>query len=202
MWLLITFITLWAISPGPVFVLTLHESRKHGAWSGIAIAAGAAATSVLMVLTALLIHATGFLAVLDSPSMVLVERFGAIGIIIMGVTAGYKCLTSTEQIPNSQTISTRSQISFVQGMCIMLTSIPHALLFYNVIMPQTVSPDAMFSSIVALGSLKVLMILGFHAGVAVAAAHSQKLGNRNRFQRPIEFGLASLLVAMGTNMLL
>ena len=68
-------------------------------------------------------------------------------------------------------------------------------------MPQTVSASNMFATIITLGSLKVLMIFGFHSGVAVMADRYQDLVNQNRFKKPVEVVLAVLLVAMGTNIL-
>ena len=53
MWLLITFIIIWAISPGPVAIMTLHESRKHGVMAGIAVSGGASLTALLMVVLGL-----------------------------------------------------------------------------------------------------------------------------------------------------
>ena len=129
MWLLITFITLWAIAPGPVFVLTINEARKYGSKAGIAISVGATATSVLMVIAALAIQTTGFLRFLESSRILFIEQIGAIGIILMGVLAGYKCLTCSDAMPTDGQVKSRSQIGFLQGMCMMATNIPQALIF-------------------------------------------------------------------------
>lgn len=92
MGLLITFITIWALSPGPVAVMTLHETRKHGFMAGVAVSGGAAMTSTLMVIAALLLHLTGFSSILELDEMIVIEQIGALGIIFMGIYAGYKSL--------------------------------------------------------------------------------------------------------------
>lgn len=202
MWLLVTFITLWAISPGPVCILTIQESRKQGARAGVAISAGAAVTATLMVVAALLIHLSGLTSVLDPSNMSIIEIIGAVGIILMGLYAGYKCLLAREQKSEASDVNTKNRASFFQGMAMMVTSIPHALLFYNVIMPQTVELADMTSTILALGSLKVLLIFGFHAIVALVAGYAQNWFSNNRFRTTLDFSLATLLVVMGVNILL
>lgn len=92
MWLLVTFIVIWALSPGPVTVLTLHKSRKNGLFSGIAVTSGATVTSLLMVIGGILLYSACFSTILASDNMILIERIGAIGIIIMGMLAAYKSL--------------------------------------------------------------------------------------------------------------
>ena len=140
MGILITFIIIWALSPGPVAVMTLHESRKSGLISGIAVSTGASLTAALMVIIALLIHIVGFTAILDSEGMIVIEQIGAIGIISMGLYAGYKSLWSTSNAIAKTSASTSNSLSFIQGMLVFATYIPQSLVFYNVILPQTVEP--------------------------------------------------------------
>ena len=201
MWLLITFIILWAVTPGPVFIMTIQETRKHGSRRGIALSSGATATSVIMVLIALLIHSTGFTTFDESSSMFLIERIGSIGIILMGLFAGYKCMFVKAAEPSEgEPICTRT--GFIKGMCLMATNIPQALLFYTVIMPQTVEASEMASTIIGLGSLKVIMIFGFHAIVAIVADRSKNFSGNKRTKTVFDFALAALIVGMGVNMLI
>ncbi len=201
MWLLITFITIWAIFPGPVVIMTVHETRKRGAMAGVLVAAGASLTAVFMVIAALLIHSTGYTEIADSALMVFVERAGAVGIILLGLYTGYRCLSNAHTDKVAVTHKP-TKAGFVQGMGVMATGTPEALLFYTVIVPQTVAETALISSLVALGALKVIMIFGFHAVVALMAARSTAAVRNVRFKKVLEFGMSLLLVLMGANVLI
>lgn len=201
MWLLITFIAIWALSPGPVAVMTLHETRKNGLMAGVAVSGGATLTASLMVLFGLLIHIAGFSAILDSDGMFVIERVGAFGIIFMGMYAGYKSLWTNGQEQTDNTIQP-NKLGFVQGMMVMATYIPQALIFYNMIVPQTVGTDAVVSTIVALGTLKVVLMFGWHSGIAFIAAHAQNWVDSNRFGKVLELSTACLIMLLGFNILI
>ncbi len=201
MWLLITFIIIWALSPGPVCFMTIQEARKHGPLAGVSVSAGATVTSILMILAGIIIYGAGFTAVLDSDGMLLIEKIGALGIISMGLYSGYKCLLNQSQGTSDKNVKTNNRFGFVQGMTVMATYIPQALLFYNVIVPQTVEPDAVFTAIIALGTLKVILIFGWHSGIAFLATRAQNLVRSPRFGRVLEVALASLIMVMGINIL-
>ncbi|MEL7434344.1 MAG: LysE family transporter, partial [Chloroflexota bacterium] len=144
MWLLITFITIWALSPGPVAVMTLHEARKKGTMAGVAVSAGATVTSALMVMMGLVVHLVGFSSILESDSTIIIERIGALSIIAMGMYAGYKSILSTFEQENSDVADVQpiGNFGFVQGMMVMATYIPQALVYYNLLIPQTLEPQA------------------------------------------------------------
>jgi threonine/homoserine/homoserine lactone efflux protein len=201
MWLLITFITVWALSPGPVAVLTLHESRKHGFMSGVAVSAGAGITAMLMVVMGLLIHVVGFTSILDSDGMIIIEQIGAIGIILMGVYAGYKSLWSTSSSSVESDSDAGSRLSFVQGMLVMATYIPQALVFYNMIIPKTVEPQSIITTIIFVGALKVAMIFGWHAGIAFVATRTQNWTSNNLFGKALEVTTACLIMVLGISIL-
>lgn len=201
MWLLITFITLWAITPGPVFIMTIQETRKHGLRAGVAISAGATLTSALMVIAALFIHLSGLSAALEASNMLIIEQVGAVGIILFGIYAGYKCFSVIRDEPDDDLPQNHTRGSFAQGVVLMMTSIPQALVFYNVIMPQTLELSKMTSTIMGLGTLKVPMIFGFHAGVALISGRSQSVFGNVRIKKGLDFSLALLLVGMGVNIL-
>ena len=201
MWLLITFIAIWALSPGPVVVMTLHEARAHGLKAGIAVSAGATLTAALMVIGGILVHTTGFSSILESNDMMLIERIGAFGIILMGLYAAYKSLwvrTSKESVH----INSNTRFGFFQGMAVMATYIPQALLFYGMIVPESIDTQAIIPSIIALGSLKVFLIFGWHAAVAVIATRAQNWVSSNRFVKLFEVATACLIVGLGINILI
>jgi len=201
MWLLITFITIWALSPGPVAVMTLHESRRNGLLAGIAVSGGATLTASLMVIMALLLHFAGFSTILESESMTFIEHIGAIGIILMGMYAGYKSLWAKgdeDKVNDKQSVT---KFGFVQGMMVMATYIPQALVYYNLIVPQTVEPQAVFGSIMMLGILKVVMIFVWHSGIAYVAVRTQHWTGSNRFGKIFEVATAGLIMMLGINIL-
>lgn len=201
MWLLISFIAIWALSPGPVAVITLHETRKHGLMAGVAVSGGATLTAMFMVIGALFIHAIGFSAILDSHGMIIIEQIGAFGIILMGIYAGYKSLwTTADETVRSNTNST-NKLGFVQGMMVMATYIPQALIYYTMIVPQTVEPDAIMPTIIALGTLKVVLIFGWHSAIAFIATHAQNWVGSNRFGKFFEISTACLIMGLGINIL-
>lgn len=201
MWLLITFIIIWAISPGPVVVMTLHEARKNGLMAGIAVSGGAALTAALMVIMALFLHMAGFSAILDLDGMMIIERIGALGIIGMGLYAGYKSLMPSDNTSKSD-VDSNARFGFVQGMMVMATYIPQALVYYNVVVPQTIDPESIMTTIILLGSLKVALIFGWHAAIAFMATRTQKLVNTNRFGKFFEVATACLIIGLGINILI
>lgn len=201
MWLLITFITIWALSPGPVAVMTLHETRKRGLMAGISVSAGAALTSALMVLSGLVIHMIGFSAILDSDGMLIIERIGAIAIISMGLYAGYKSLSTSDKKATTTDTEHNNKFGFVQGMMVMATYIPQALIYYNMIIPQTVEPDTVMTTIIALGTLKVVLIFAWHSIIALIANRSQNLVSNKRFGKFFEISTACLIMGLGLNIL-
>jgi len=202
MGMLITFIIIWALSPGPVAVVTLHESRKNGLMAGISVSAGAALTATLMVVFGLLIHIAGFSMIFDSDGMIIIEQIGAIGIILMGISAGYKSLWKMDNIATLNNIDTSTRLSFVQGMMVMATYIPQALVYYNLIIPETVEPQAITTSIILLGTLKVIMIFGWHSGIAFAATRTQNWTGNYRFGKFLEVATACLIMVLGISILI
>lgn len=202
MWLLISFIVIWAISPGPVAVMTLHEARKNGRIAGIAVVSGATLTAGLMVVMGLFLHIAGFSTILESDNMDLIEQVGAFGIISMGVYAGYKSLWANSTERTSNTPETNTNLGFVQGMMVMATYIPQALIFYTVIVPQTVEAQTIITTIIILGTLKTALIFGWHAAIAVMVTRTRIWTGSNRFGRFFEVVSACLLMVLGLNILL
>lgn len=201
MWILISFIIVWAISPGPIVVMTLDETRKKGASAGVAVSAGASLTAALMVVAALLVHSAGFSSILESDGVAIIEKIGAGGIILMGLYAGYKGLQSAGGGSNDSIENTGSGLSFMKGMMITATYIPQALIYYNIIVPKTVDAEYVYTAIVLLGVLKVVLFFVWHAGVALATTWTGLGGKSGALSKVLELSLACLIVAMGVNIL-
>ena len=204
MWLLISFIVVWAISPGPVFMITIHEARKNGFLAGLAVSGGASVTSLAMVAMGLIVHHAGFSTFIEQDGMLFFEKAGAIGIIGMGLYAGYKSLAADKKESVSSDLSAKMQFGFGQGLMIMATYIPQALVYYNVIIPRTISFSQVAPTIVVLGALKVALIFGWHAMVAWLATRKQKIITLNKSPsgKVFEALTSVLIVGLGINILL
>jgi threonine/homoserine/homoserine lactone efflux protein len=201
MFLLISFITIWALSPGPVAVLTIQRARKNGRRAGVAVSSGASVTAVMMVVAALLVHNAGFSALLQGNELSFIEQLGALGIIMMGIYAAYQCLFNSQEGP--KTVGAKKGAGgFVRGMMMMATYIPQALIFYNVIVPQTVAQRETIPAILALGALKVALIWVWHTGIAVVVTRRRTWVGGTRFGRLLDFAAACLIIGMGVNILL
>lgn len=200
MFLLISFITIWALSPGPVTVLTVQQARKSGRHAGVAVSSGASVTAALMVVAALLVHNAGFSALLQGDELSFIEQLGALGIIMMGLYAAYQCMFSSREAPESVG-SGKGAGGFMRGMMMMATYIPQALIFYNVIVPQTVTQSDAVPAILALGVLKVALIWVWHTGIAIVVTRKRIMRGGTRFARLLDFAAACLIIGMGVNIL-
>ena len=200
MWLLIVFILVWAFAPGPLTVVTLHETRKHGFRAGVAISAGAGLTCALMVVAALAVHNAGLTGIFEADGMNLIERVGALGIIGVGVFSGYKGLRpAAEEVAVST--NTKEQIGFLKGFMMMATYIPQALVFYGLIVPKTVDPQLLITVILGLGVLKTVLVFGWHTGVAFVTTRAQGWIDNNRMGKPLELSSACLIIVLGVKIL-
>ena len=200
MWLLITFILVWAFSPGPLTVVTVNESRKKGLKEGVAISAGAALMCSLMVLAAVIMHNAGFTSLFESSRMKLVEQIGALGIIGMGVFTGYKSLLSQDKEAH-EAIKPSKQLGFMKGFLMMGTYIPQALIFYGLIVPKTVDPQLLISIILVLGALKTVLMFGWHAIVSVLTTRAQQVLNNNSWGKVFERSAACMIILFGVRIL-
>jgi threonine/homoserine/homoserine lactone efflux protein len=201
MLLLITFITIWALSPGPVLVMTLHETRKRGSRAGIAVASGATVTAAVMVLSAIFIHLAGFSALLAAAELGIIEQIGAVGIILMGVYAGIKSLSAGRAEPSGTLPQAGSKAGFFQGMLMMATYFPQALVFYNMIVPKSVELSAIITTIILLGVLKVILIFAWHSGIAIIVTRVQSRMRGQRLGKLFELSSACLIIGLGVNIL-
>ncbi len=84
----------------------------------------------------------------------------------------------------------------------MATYIPQALIYYNIIVPQTIEPELIITAIIALGTLKVVLIFGWHSAIAFLASRVQSQVGNNRFGKAFEIATASLIVGLGINILI
>ncbi|MEM8858857.1 MAG: LysE family transporter [Chloroflexota bacterium] len=201
MLLIVIYITVWTVSPGPVCIKTIQEVRNNGTKAGVTIAIGATITAVLMVLAGLVIYRLGLSAVLDSSGVTMIEQIGAVAVILMGLYAAFKCLVSTSAQSDDSAAESSNRAGLLQGMGVMATGIPQALLVYVVMIPQSVELSAVTTTILVLGSLNVAMVFFFYSLVATITGRSQQMVRSNRFKSVFDFSLAAMLVGMGASIL-
>lgn len=201
MWLLITYITIWTVAPGPVFIKIIQVVRNQGTKAGLIMSMGATLTAILMVIAGLIIYTFGLSTILDSVGVIMIEQIGAVAIILMGLYAGYKCFKTQSIESGASVAESAKRSSLIQGMGVMATGIPQALLVYVVMIPQTVELRAEASTIIGLGSLNVLMVFAFYSLVAIVTGRSQQMVRNNRFKNVFDYSLAGLLIGMGTTAL-
>lgn len=201
MWLLTSMIIVWGITPGPVTITTVQTARKHGRRAGIAVACGATLVAALVTLAALLVESLGIREVIATSRLSVVEQLGASGIVLMGLLAGYKAFWPAGQKNQAPIRETKAGRGFMQGMMIGATYLPQALIFFTMIVPQTVGIRAATSAILFLGGLRVCMNLGFHSAIAILATRAQGWLRNNRFEKWLELSASVLMVGIGANVL-
>jgi threonine/homoserine/homoserine lactone efflux protein len=202
MWLLTSIIIVWGVSPGPVTIMTVQNARKHGRRSGIAVACGATLVAALVTLAALFIENLGFREAIASNRLYFVEQAGASGIVLMGLLAGYKTLWPVCQKNQITVRETGARRGFLQGMMIGATYLPQALVFFTMIVPETIGAGSATNAILFLGGLRVCLNLAYHSLIAMAATKAQGWLKNNRFEKWLELAASILMVGIGANVLL
>jgi len=201
MQLLTSMIILWGISPGPVTVATLLNARKHGRMAGVAVASGATLIAALVTVAALFIEGLGFREAIESSRLSIFEQLGASGIVLMGLLAGYRTLWPTVRTHQTTNQYTNTNRGFLQGVMISATYIPQALVFFTIIVPQTVKVESATTAILFLGGLRVCLNLFYHSLIAIIATRADRWMSNNRFEKWLELSAATLMVGIGTNAL-
>jgi threonine/homoserine/homoserine lactone efflux protein len=202
MWLLTSMIVIWGVSPGPVTIMTVQNARKHGRRSGIAVACGATLMAALVTIAALLIESLGFREAVASSRFYFVEQAGASGIVLMGLLAGCKTLWPAGHKNRATIRETGARRGFLQGMMIGATYLPQALVFFTMIVPETIGAGSATNAILFLGGLRVCLNLAYHSLIAMAATKAQGWLKNNRFEKWLELAASILMVGIGANVLL
>lgn len=199
--LLITFIVLWALTPGPVTIMTIHKAKTEGARAGVSVATGATITAVFMVLIALLVHMLGFRVAGDTQGFVWVEQLGGMIILLMGLYAAYKAIRLPSESAKVAQSAAGKGMGVMQGIMLMATNTPQAVIFYTVIVPQAIDAELFTSMVMALGSLKVVLMFVWHAFVALMVNKAQALLSNRRVGKGLDFATACVMVGLGVNIL-
>lgn len=189
------------LSPGPVAVLTIHNTTRHGRPAGIAVAMGGTVTMTICVVIALALAVNNSLGHVSLGTANLYQQVGAIFILIMGLHTGYRSLFGTQQRESRPTQSSQTIKSFITGMTLMMPYFPPAILFYTVILPQYANPANLNTIILFMGLFKIVITIGWYSTLSFAANSIQKWLFNARLQRLVEFSVACLLIVTSITIL-
>ena len=206
---LIIFLIIWIVAPGPIAVLTLNRARSQGFAAGVAIATGAAIMTLLIfgiVLSVTLLN----IPILQFSDSRAPQVFGAILIILLGLHAAIKAFAPsnhTDAAPREGTLQANNPLrgqrhNMTQGMLIATSGIPQSIIFYLVLIPQTAAPDEMQTLLIVFGLGKVLATLCWYSFIAGMVSLANRWLSNPQIGRRFDFATAFLMVGVGVNILL
>ena len=186
------------LSPGPVTVLTVHNTIRHGRLAGISVGWGGAVTTAVFAAVAIALTFNTGTRNVSIPNIANFWQQGGASIIMgMGLLTGYRSLFSQHATPNKTLPSNQIVKSFFTGVVLMVTYLPQAILFYTVILPHYTMPVYLGHAVLLMGLFKVVITIGWYAALALVAKSIQKWLMATQIQQFVEFGLAFLLVGIG-----
>lgn len=200
--LLIVFLLIWTLSPGPIAALTLDRARRFGQVSGIAVALGATLSTALILAAVIAAYLFGYSLILDDGTSKAAEQLGAAFIVVYGLFLGGKAVRTTLGSEQTSTPMSVQYLSFLQGIMIVIASIPQSIIFYVVLVPQAVDPAMLLPTIICLGTIKVGLIFCVHAALAIIATRAQPWLDAPFVSKGLDVLMASLLVFFGITILL
>ena len=197
---LIVFLIIWIVAPGPITVLMIDRTRSQGVVAGLTIAAGVTATTSLILLFVVIVHQLNLSIVQLSTSPV-PRMISASLIIVLGIHAGFKALKSNKQNENDQPTPGKRRNNFAQGMFIAVSGIPQSVMFYLILIPQSTNPSQVRSIIAAFGISHIALTFIWYAAIACAVTYVQRWLQNPTISRRFDFATAALMVGVGVNIL-
>lgn len=195
------YLLISTVSPGPVTVLTIHNTTKHGRLPGIAVALGGAVTTALFAAIAFLLTTNSSLNHISLNTANFFQQVSGGLILLMGLHTGYRSLFNNHQQNNQLPHSSQVRKCFFAGLLLMLPHLPAATLFYTVILPQYAGAADLNKIILVMGLLKIMMTICWYSALAFATQPVQKWLNNVKIQRALEFGVACFLVVISITIL-
>jgi len=189
------------VSPGPVTVLTIHNTSKYGRLPGIAVGLGGAVTTTVFVAIAFILTTNSYLNDISTNTANYFQQISAILILFMGLHAGYRSLFANPQQEDQLPHSSQIKQCFITGLLLMLPHLPAAILFYTVILPQYTHAGNLAQMVFVTGMLKILMTVCWYSAVSFAAKPIHKWLNNVKIQRALEFSVACFLVVISITIL-
>ncbi len=185
------------VSPGPVTVLTIHNTSKYGRLSGISVALGGAAATVLFVVLAFLLTTNRSLGHISINTANYFQQISAVLILLMGLHAGYHSMVGSKQHDKELRYSNQRKQCFWAGFLLMLPHLPAAILFYTVILPQYANMNEPANMVLLMGLVKTILTISWYSALSFAAKPVQKWLSNVKIQRALEFGVACFLIITG-----
>ena len=197
----LTYLVLSTLSPGPVTVLTIQNTARHGRFAGTAVALGGATTTAVFVLMSLLLIGTQWVKIpvhtADS-----YQQGGAIIILVMGLLTAYKSLFAKTKDKEHKSLTNQTVKSYLTGMGLMTPYFPQAILFYTVILHHHTDAANLNNMILLMGLIKVGLTIGWYTFLTVVAKSMQNWFFHPRNQRLVEFATACCLIGISLTMLI
>ena len=201
MWIPFLYLITSTLSPGPVTVLTVHNTTRYGRLAGIAVTMGGAVTMTIFVGIALALAINNSMSHISLDTANRYQQVGAILILLMGLHIGYRSLFGTQQQATRPLHSGQIAKSFFTGMALMMSYFPPAILFYTVILPRYADPANLNNTILLMGLLKIIITISWYSTLSFTAKSIQKWFFNPQFQRFVELGVACLLVGISITIL-
>jgi len=201
MWIPLLYLITSTLSPGPVTVLTVHNTTRYGRLAGIAMAMGGSVTMAIFVAIASALTINNSMSHISVDTANLYQQVGAIFILLMGLHVGYRSLFGIEQQATRSLHSDQIAKSFFAGMALMAPYFPPAILFYTVILPQYANPANLNNTVLLMGLLKIIITFSWYSTLSFAAKSIQKWVFNAKIQRVVEFGVACFLISISITIL-
>ena len=197
----IIFLIVSTISPGPVTILTVHNTAKYGRSAGFSAALGGATTTAIFVIIAMLIISGDNLINVSVDTTNTFRQASALFIIAMGVLTGYHTLIDNQPVGRKPSTTNSKRKSFFSGMMLMLPYLPQAILFYTIILPQYVVISAnLFGVALMMGAFKIVLTLIWYSTLSCLAISVQKWFFRMRVQRFVGATVSCFFMGTGIKM--
>lgn len=190
------------VSPGPVTVLTIHNTSKHGRLPGMAVALGGAVTTAVFAAIALMLTTNSFLSEISINTATYFQQVSGVLILLMGLHAGYRSLFATHRQEKQLSHSSQVKQCFLTGFLLMLPHLPAAILFYTIILPQYANAADLTKMVLMMGILKIMMTVCWYSAISFAAKPIQRWLNHAKIQRALEFSVACFLVVISITILI
>ena len=184
------------VTPGPDTTLTIRNTLSGGRPAGVATAVGVAlGQATWSVATSVGIAA---LLVAAEPAFAALKLAGAAYLIYLGAASLWSAFRGRLAHPTvkSSTARVRTVTALRQGILSNLSN-PKMAVFFPSLLPQFVSADAPFFTLLALGILFCSMTLAWLSAYAFAVARAGDLLRRSPLRRAIEAVTGVVLVAFG-----
>ena len=130
------------------------------------------------------------------------EQLGGVGILMMGLVAGYRSIIQSSADSSSAKPANSSKIAMLEGATIIIVHLPQTLLFYLAVAPQHIAPSSLNMSLIMLGGFQVLLFFTWYVVLAHFAGQAQRWFLDASVQRWMGLVTACFLIGFGVQSLI